>query len=72
MPERAGARQAASPDPVLMRVGEATMCYVRGSVELVTFLGELALAFGRLLRGQARFRSSDLLALMQEPRDSAA
>jgi phospholipid/cholesterol/gamma-HCH transport system permease protein len=66
VPERAGARQAASADPLLMRVGKATMGYVRGGVEVVTFLGELALAFGRLLRGRARFRSSDLLALIQE------
>jgi phospholipid/cholesterol/gamma-HCH transport system permease protein len=65
VPERA-AGQAASADPLLARVGKATMGYVRGSVEGVTFLGEVALAFGRLLRGRARFRFSDLLALIQE------
>ena len=66
VPERAGARRAAAAPSLLARVGEATLELVRGSGAVVRFLGEVTLAFGRLLRGTARFRRSDLLLTIQE------
>ena len=53
VPERAGARKTTAHDPLLVRVGKATQDLLAASKELVTFLGELALSFGRLFRGKA-------------------
>jgi phospholipid/cholesterol/gamma-HCH transport system permease protein len=66
VPERAGARQAAVADPLLARIGKATRRQAQASVAVIGFLGEATLAFGRLLRGRARFRRADLFAIMQE------
>jgi phospholipid/cholesterol/gamma-HCH transport system permease protein len=66
VPERAGARRGATRDNVLARIGKATQGYATASIEVIRFLGEATLAFGRLLRGRARFRRSDLFAIMQE------
>jgi phospholipid/cholesterol/gamma-HCH transport system permease protein len=66
VPERAGARRDAARESFLARVGKETVALVQASRELVVFLGEVTIAFGRLLRGQARFRGSDLLLIVQE------
>jgi phospholipid/cholesterol/gamma-HCH transport system permease protein len=66
VPERVGARRGATSDNVLARIGTATRGHVEASVLVIRFLGEATLAFGRLLRGRARFRQGDLLAIMQE------
>ena len=39
---------------------------MQASREVVAFLGEVTIAFGRLLRGKARFRRSDLMLILQE------
>jgi phospholipid/cholesterol/gamma-HCH transport system permease protein len=66
VPERAGARRGSKRAPFLARVGEETLSLVEGSRGLVAFLGEVTLAFGRMLRGKARFRRSDLIVVVQE------
>jgi phospholipid/cholesterol/gamma-HCH transport system permease protein len=66
VPERAGARHDAAAVPLLARIGSATRRHVDASVKVIAFLGEAALAFGRLFLGRARFRLSDLLLIMQE------
>ena len=66
VPERAGARRAAARESFLARVGRETAALVQASRELVAFLGEVTIAFGRLLRGKARFRRSDLMLILQE------
>ena len=66
VPERAGARRAAARESFLARVGRETVALVQASRELVAFLGEVTIAFGRLLRGTARFRRSDLMLILQE------
>jgi phospholipid/cholesterol/gamma-HCH transport system permease protein len=66
VPERAGARRAATRESFLARVGRETVALVQASRELVAFLGEVTIAFGRLLRGKARFRRSDLMLILQE------
>jgi phospholipid/cholesterol/gamma-HCH transport system permease protein len=66
VPERAGARRGAAKDNILARIGTATRGHAAASVLVIRFLGEATLAFGRLLRGRARFRQGDLLAIMQE------
>jgi phospholipid/cholesterol/gamma-HCH transport system permease protein len=66
VPERAGARRDAAAVPLLARIGSATRRHLDASVKVIAFLGEAALAFGRLFLGRARFRLSDLLLIMQE------
>jgi phospholipid/cholesterol/gamma-HCH transport system permease protein len=66
VPERSGARRAAAGEPFLSRVGKETLDLLQGSGEVVRFLGEITIAFGRFLRGKARFRRSDLMLTIQE------
>ncbi|MGE0823356.1 MAG: MlaE family ABC transporter permease [Candidatus Binatia bacterium] len=66
VPERQGARRATVKEAWLVRVGKATQAYVAAVPELLRFLGEAVVAFGRLLRGQARFRRADFFLIVQE------
>ncbi|MDH3662275.1 MAG: ABC transporter permease [Alphaproteobacteria bacterium] len=66
VPERAGARRQSTSASFLERVGQETQALVEASGEVLGFLGEAALAFGRLFRGRARFRRSDFLEVVQE------
>jgi phospholipid/cholesterol/gamma-HCH transport system permease protein len=66
VPERAGARRTAAQELFLTRVGKSAIALIRAAREVVGFLGEVTLAFGRLLSGRARFRRSDLMLTMQE------
>jgi phospholipid/cholesterol/gamma-HCH transport system permease protein len=66
VPERAGARKTAGHDNLLVRVGKATQDFLVASKELVTFLGELALSFGRLFRGKAVYDRADLLTFLDQ------
>jgi phospholipid/cholesterol/gamma-HCH transport system permease protein len=47
-------------------VGEATLEAGKSAGEMLAFIGEAFLALGKLLRGKARFRRSDLILLIQE------
>ena len=66
VPERAGIRQ----DPVvrswLARFGLATLSAREPVARALSFVGEVTLALGRLLRRKARFRTSDLTLLIQQ------
>lgn len=66
VPERAGARKIAAHDKLLVRVGKATQDFLAAGKELVTFLGELTLSFGRLFRGKAIFDRADLLTFLDQ------
>jgi phospholipid/cholesterol/gamma-HCH transport system permease protein len=66
VPERAGARRGSARQSFLARVGNETIALLQASREVVVFLGEVAIAFGRMLRGKARFRRSDLMLTIQE------
>jgi phospholipid/cholesterol/gamma-HCH transport system permease protein len=66
VPERAGLHPRATGENVLARIGRAAQGYAEAGLEVLGFLGAASLAFGRLSRGRARFRGSDLLAIMQE------
>lgn len=66
VPERQGARRQAGRENVLVRLGKRAFAAVDGAGELLTFLGQAVLAFGKLLRGQARFRRVDLWLIVQE------
>lgn len=66
VPEHAARGHGVGETNLLARLGRATQGYAAGGLDAVRFLGEAAIAFGRLLRGRARFRGRDLLALLQE------
>lgn len=64
--DQTGARGAASKPSWLARVGAQTVRAARDFGASVVFLGELTIAFGNMLRGRARYRQSDLWAVIQE------
>jgi phospholipid/cholesterol/gamma-HCH transport system permease protein len=66
VPARGEERQAAAPAGLLARLGGRAQETARAGGEVLEFLGELTLAFGRLLRGRARFRAVDFLLVLQE------
>lgn len=66
VPERKGARRTEKSVSFLRQVGEQFLALQRSTGEIVTFLGESVLAFRRLLKGQAKFRNSDLWLTLQE------
>jgi phospholipid/cholesterol/gamma-HCH transport system permease protein len=66
VPERQGARREAMRDPILARIGKATIATTGSAGSMLGFIGEAFLAFLKLLRGQARFRRVDLALLVQE------
>jgi phospholipid/cholesterol/gamma-HCH transport system permease protein len=66
VPEKKGARSAAGRIPFFERVGNLTLGYGLSVGEFMAFLGELTLAFGKFLRGKARYRRVDLLEVIQE------
>lgn len=52
--------------PLLERVADRALAAWKSVVDMLDFLGEVTLACGRLLTGRARFRRSDLWAIMRE------
>ncbi len=61
VPERKGARRKVLGQPILARVGNVTIELHRNWEDLLDFVGEIMLALVNMLRGKARFRTSDLL-----------
>jgi phospholipid/cholesterol/gamma-HCH transport system permease protein len=53
-------------DSVVARVGELTIEAAGTTMDATEFLGETLFAFGRFLRGKARFRPSDLLLALEQ------
>jgi phospholipid/cholesterol/gamma-HCH transport system permease protein len=66
VPERKGARRTGSKTSWLTRVGERTLKGFEDFGSSIRFLGELTQAFIAMLRGKAKYRKSDLFAVIQE------
>jgi phospholipid/cholesterol/gamma-HCH transport system permease protein len=66
VPEASDVRGGGSPKPFLARLGAGTVQAWEESLNLFTFLGEVLIALGRLFRGKAQFRMSDLLLVIQQ------
>jgi len=64
--EREGARRLKKDRGFLEGVGEKTLRVVGRSRDLLAFVGELMLSFGRLFRGKATYLRSDLVQHIQE------
>lgn len=66
VPEKKGTRGAAVTARFFERVGDLTIAYGLSVGDFMGFLGELTVAFGKFLRGTARYRRIDLLEIIQE------
>jgi phospholipid/cholesterol/gamma-HCH transport system permease protein len=66
VPEKKDARKHSGSTPFLSRVGEAALNAGQSTGDMLAFIGEAFVAFIKLIRGRARFRSSDLFLLIQE------
>ncbi|TMB21445.1 MAG: ABC transporter permease [Deltaproteobacteria bacterium] len=65
VPARPG-RRSPEPEPLLARVGDATIGWWRGCGDMLAFIGEAFLSLLRLFSGKARFRRSDFLLVVQD------
>ena len=66
VPEKKDARAGAQKESFFSKVGSATIDLWRSSLEMISFIGESALAFSKMLSGKARFRRSDVTLLLEE------
>jgi len=66
VPEQAGARRSGVQASWLARLGSSVLAVGEELRALLSFVGEIALAVGRLVRGQARFRRADFLLILQQ------
>ena len=65
VPERQGARREVVRESLLVRLGQGALAGAESAREFLTFLGQVALAFGQFMRGRARFRGVDLALIVQ-------
>ena len=66
VPEKKGTRGAEARAPFFQRVGNLTIGYGLSVQDFMAFLGDLTVAFGKFLRGKARYRRVDLVEVIQE------
>ena len=66
VPEKKGARKETAETPFLERLGNTAIGSGTSLGEMLRFLGEMTLTFGRLFRMKARFRAIDLFLLIQQ------
>lgn len=64
--EREGARRHAKRKRFFERVGDSVLEVTASGKDLLTFIGELVLSFGRYARGTATYLRSDLLLYIQQ------
>ena len=65
VPERKGARKEDSRENFLERVGNRYLDAAQSVQGMLGFIGEVYLAYMKLLRGKAQFRRSDLLLIIK-------
>ncbi len=66
VPERKDTAGAARRPSLLTRIGVGALQTASDAGAMLAFLGEVSIAFARLLVGRARYRRSDLLLILQE------
>lgn len=66
VPERKGSRKVGVRETFLEKVGTGWLDLTQSGGDIVEFLGEAVLSFGRFLVGKARFRRSDFVLVLQE------
>lgn len=66
VPEKKGARATAAHESILARVGKAVIAAGASATAAIRFVGEATITFGKLVTRRARYRTSDLLILIQQ------
>jgi len=66
VPPKEGTGKHGEEAPLLQRIGLLALSMWRAGPEMLHFLGEITLSFGRLVRGKAQYRRADLLLLIQD------
>ena len=66
VPETKDARAKTIQPNLLARVGEGALAGAAASTAMIEFLGEVTASVGRMIRGNARFRMSDLGSFLQD------
>ena len=66
VPEKEGARRGVSRPGLLARIGTGAVAWREAALGVMTFLGEAAIALGRLTTGRARMRLGDFALVVQE------
>jgi phospholipid/cholesterol/gamma-HCH transport system permease protein len=66
VPEQKLSGRTVGRPSLLVQVGMETIAFCRDLPEMLRFLGEVTLSFGRLLTGRAQFRMSDLWLEVEE------
>jgi phospholipid/cholesterol/gamma-HCH transport system permease protein len=66
VPERVGARAPSGRPRWIARLGGGALAAFDGGAEIVRFVGEFTLAFGRMLGLRARFQLSELFLIIQQ------
>jgi phospholipid/cholesterol/gamma-HCH transport system permease protein len=64
--EWTGAGKDAAKISLLEQLGSAAISFRQANLEIMSFIGETCVSFGKLFTGRARFRKTDLLLIMQE------
>jgi phospholipid/cholesterol/gamma-HCH transport system permease protein len=64
--QRSGVTHGEKLEPFLVRVADTALDQVKGCREVIDFIGEVTLAFFKMLRGKADFRRLDLITTIQE------
>jgi len=65
VPEKKGT-QAAKRASFFARVGNSTLAAEASARDFLSFVGQVTIAFGNLLRGRARYRTVDLIEVVQQ------
>lgn len=60
VPGQEAGKRGGTKQNFVSRIGAATIDFFSGAPEMLHFLGEITVSFGRLITGRARFRFSDL------------
>jgi phospholipid/cholesterol/gamma-HCH transport system permease protein len=66
VPERTGVRRETAQTALLERFGESAISFWRMNLEMIEFVGEVFVAFLKMLAGKAQFRRADLFLIIQE------
>jgi len=66
VPEKEGARAAEKRKPLTERVGDWVLANSVGMADFLTFFGDLSVALAKLVRGKARYRTVDLMEVVQQ------
>ncbi|MDH5769182.1 MAG: ABC transporter permease, partial [Nitrospirota bacterium] len=64
--QRKGVTKGKEHRSFFVKVADATFDFIRSAQEMLAFIGDATLAVGRLLRGKANFRRSDLFQVIQD------